>query len=109
MPRGSNPNSRKNLVDISTRTTKEQRKIQKKGGIVSGEKRRNWATFRDCFKDKMTDEDMEKAYAKLWELFLKDGKLDALAMLRDIFEDSSAVQNNITIKFGSQEMDEYGD
>ena len=109
MPKGDNPNSRKNLKPLNTRTKKAQREVQSKGGKVSAEKKRNWATFRDCFKDKMTDEDMEKAYAKLWELFLKDGKLDALAMLRDIFEDSSAVQNNINITFGSQEMEEYGD
>ena len=109
MPKGSNPNSKKNLRPQSTRTKEEQREVARKGGKASGESRRAFATFKECFKHEMTDEQMKVAYKKLWDLFLNDGKLEAFDRLRDICEDSSAVQNNITIQFGSQEMEEYGD
>lgn len=109
MAKGDNPNSRKNLKPLNTRTKKEQREIATMGGKASGESRRAFATFKECFKHEMTDEQMKLAYKKLWDLFLKDGKIEAFDRLKDIMDGSDNTANNITINFGSQEMEEYGD
>lgn len=81
----------------------------RKGGKASGESRRAFATFKECFKHEMTDEQMKLAYKKLWELFLKDGKIEAFDRLKDIMDGGESTANNINITFASQEMEEYGD
>lgn len=102
MPRG-NPQNFKPL------TTEEARKRGSKGGKASAEARRNYATFRECFKHRMTDEMMEKAFDKLWRMFINKGNLNAFDRINELTDTGENMANNITITFATQEMEEYGD
>ena len=81
-----------------------------KGGKASAMARQNYASLKECFKKKMTDEMKEEAFDKLWNLFIKHNNLNAFDKLKDLVEDEEqGTTNNVTIKFMSEGMEEYGD
>ena len=102
MPRG-NPQNFKPL------SPEEAKRRGRNGGRKSGEARRNYASFRECFKHQMTDEMMEKAFDKLWRMFINKGNLNAFDRLSECLGDDSPAANNITITFASEDMKDYGD
>ena len=63
-------------------SAKEAQIAGKKGGIKSGEVRRQYATFRDAFKAMMTDEDRQKIYDALITKAMS-GDVRAAEFLRD--------------------------
>ena len=83
MPRGDNPNSRANLKPLNTRTKKEQRKVQKKGGKASGESRKALGTWKSAYTRTLTDEDLDAILAKVKEM-ARRGNLNALDRLLKI-------------------------
>lgn len=100
----------KNITDLNKKRTPAERKAAAaKAGKASGTARRNYATFRECFKDQMTPEMMEKAFNKLWRMFINKGNLNAFDRLVELADEDKTTANNITITFASDEMDEYGD
>lgn len=110
MPRGSNPNSRANLKPVNQRTKKEQREIAVMGGKASGVARANYASLRECFKTRMTAETMDMMYDKLLMMFLKGNNLNAYDRLVAGTDDESDHKDaSVTIKFASEDMDQYGD
>lgn len=82
MPRGDNPNSRKNLKPQSTRTKKEQREVATMGGKASGEARRASASLTESLKKQLTPEIMDDLALMLIKR-AKQGNLKAYEFLRD--------------------------
>lgn len=82
MPRGDNPNSRKNLLPFSERTEKEQRKIQKKGGKASGEARALKKTLSESLKELCTPDILNELNQRLIQM-AKHGNLRAYEIIRD--------------------------
>ena len=83
MPRGDNPNSRKNLIRPSVDlTAEEQRKRASKAGKRSGEARKAYATLTEALKDQCTPEVMQELTAMLIKR-AKQGNLKAYELLRD--------------------------
>ena len=80
MPRGDNPNSRKNLI---VPTSKQARKNGRKGGKASGESRRALGTFKDAYKRTMTDDDLEAIIQRVRDM-ARRGNLNALDRLLKI-------------------------
>lgn len=64
------------------KSAKEAQIAGKKGGIKSGEVRRQYASFRDAFKAMMTDEDRQKIYDALITKAMS-GDVRAAEFLRD--------------------------
>lgn len=60
MPRGDNPNSRKNLVVSKNLTPEQRRESASKAGKASGEKRKALKTFRELDNENTTDEERLK-------------------------------------------------
>lgn len=79
MPRGDNPNSRKNLKVPSS---KEARKNGKKGGIASAEARAATKSLSDTLKEALTDEKRQKISEVLIGRALA-GNLKAFELIRD--------------------------
>jgi len=81
MPRGSSPNSRKNLIPFSERSKKEARENGKKGGIASGEARAAIKPLRELLKEQCSEDDrrqmnenlirMAKHNIRAYELLMK--------------------------------------
>ena len=100
----------KNITDLNKKRTPAERKTAAaKAGKASGIARRNYATLKDCFKEQMTPEMMEKAFNKLWRMFINKGNLNAFDRLAALADDEKTTANNITITFATDEMNEYGD
>ena len=89
MPRGENPNSRKNLKQFSKdekpkknkRSVSEARESGKRGGIKSGVVRASLKTFRE-----MSVEDSQEEKEKMWQMVKKlamSGDLKAFEIYRD--------------------------
>jgi len=91
MPRGSNPNSRANLIPLSERTKKEQRKIQKKAGKKSGEVRAAFKSLCDTVKEQCTNEDRQEI-AKVLVRMAKHGNLGAVDRLLKMFGEDPALK-----------------
>lgn len=64
------------------------------GGKRSGEVRRNYASLKECFKDKMTDEMKAQAFDKLWAMFQKGNNLNAYDRIASLIEDSENSHDN---------------
>lgn len=90
MPRGENPNSRKNLKQFSKdekpkknkRSVSEARESGKKGGIKSGAVRASLKTFRE-----MSVEDSQEEKEKMWQMVKKlamSGDLKAFEIYCDM-------------------------
>ena len=82
MPRGDNPNSRKNLIPFSERTEKEQRKIRQKAGVESGKARALKKTLNESLKELCTPEVLEELNQRLIQM-ARRGNLKAYEILRD--------------------------
>lgn len=82
MPRGDNPNSRKNLLINSERSPKEHSESSRKGGKASGEARRASATLTESLKKQLTPELMDELTMMLIKR-AKSGNLRAYELLRD--------------------------
>lgn len=82
MPRGDNPNSRKNLLKNSERNPKEHSEASRKGGKKSGEVRRALKSFKELDDENTTDE----MRLKMLEVLMKraiQGNLKAFEIYRD--------------------------
>lgn len=68
-------NNEENLVSLADRTTEEQRAIAKKGGIASGEARRQKATMKKTLEMLLEEENKKsgKTYRELATLGLIQG------------------------------------
>ena len=63
--RGQNPNSKKNLISLADRTREERIEIGKKGGIKSGETKRNQKNMRETLQDALKIELSKKKIQSL--------------------------------------------
>lgn len=79
MPRGSNPNSRKNLIIPST---EEARKNGRKGGIKSGEKRAVFKSLNEDLRERLTPELIAEINQRIISL-AKNGNLKAYELIRN--------------------------
>lgn len=80
MPRGDNPNSKRNLQKFGSE--REARESGSKGGIASGESRRATASITEAMKTALTPE----RAMKIAEVVIKraeQGNLKAYELLRD--------------------------
>ena len=92
------------------RTQSERRKAASKAGKASGQARANYASWKQCFRERCTPEQMKQMYDKLWTLFYKSNNLNALEMLlKGLDDDSTKNDAHVTVTFRSEDMDEYGD
>lgn len=108
MTKGNQKNT--NITDLNKKRTPAERKAAAaKAGKASGEARRNYACMRECFRDRLTSEQMEKAFDKLWRLFINKGNLKAFDIIMNVIGEETSTTKNITITFASEEMEEYGD
>lgn len=82
MPRGDNPNSRKNLIKPSEQTAEERRESARRAGIASGKARKEYATLTEALKDQCTPEIKAELTAMLIKR-AKAGNLKAYELLRD--------------------------
>lgn len=113
MPRGENPNSRKNLKPQNTRTKEEQREIAKMGGKASGESRRALKTFKELDDEYTTDEERLKMVKVLKQRAMQ-GNLKALELYRDTMgmkpiEKVEQTHTEIVIDLGELEDGDQGD
>ena len=92
MPRGSNPNSRANLIVPSS---KEARKNGKKGGIASGETRAAFKSLCDTVKEQCTNEDRQEI-AKMLVRMAKHGNLGAVDRLLKMFGEDPALKIEVS-------------
>ena len=82
MPRGSNPNSRKNLIDNSMRSPKEVRENGRKGGKKSGETRAAFKSLNDDLREQLTPELINEINQRIIAL-AKKGNLKAYELIRN--------------------------
>ncbi len=95
MGKGSNPNSRKNLIPFDVRSVEEARENGKKGGTKSGEVRRSGKFFREL--DQETTSEEEKI--KMWQTLKKkamQGDLKAFEIYRDTIGEKPTENMNIS-------------
>lgn len=104
----------KNLKPLNERTKSEQREIQKKGGVKSGESRRRKKALKDCMLDLLAlpvadrkyynnlaklgvnTEDMDNRTLLVVSLFskaVKDGDVAAFKEIRDLIGESGDQTN----------------
>lgn len=82
MPRGDNPNSRKNLIVNSERTPKERKKQAEKAGKASGEARALKKTISESLKELCTPDVLEAMNLRIISM-AKHGNLKAYELVRD--------------------------
>lgn len=82
MPRGSNPNSRKNLKPFSELTEEEQRKIRSKGGKTSGKVRGAFKSLNEDLREQLTPELINQINQRIISL-AKSGNLKAYELIRN--------------------------
>lgn len=83
MPRGDNPNSRKNLKTFDTRSKEEVREINARGGRASGETRRRRKTLREELLAMLEDGDMQESITLALLQQAKEGNTKAYEIVRD--------------------------
>ena len=82
MPRGSNPNSRKNLI-VNSERTPEQRKAQaRKAGKASGEVRGAFKSLNEDLREQLTPETINEINQRIIAL-AKKGNLKAYELIRN--------------------------
>ncbi|HCI73382.1 MAG TPA: hypothetical protein DHV42_02440 [Lachnospiraceae bacterium] len=79
MPRGDNPNSRKNLKRLSP---KEARENGKKGGVASAETRAVYKSLNADLRERCTPERIGKINERLLSM-AEHGNLKAYELIRD--------------------------
>jgi hypothetical protein len=93
MPRGDNPNSRKNLAKGKPFTAETAREASKKGLATQ----KYNASFRAAGKDLLTDEEM----AKMWKAMIqraKNGNITAFKTLFEVMGEGQIIENNGEIR-----------
>lgn len=83
MPRGDNPNSRKNLIVNSERTPQQRRKQAQKAGIASGESRSIRKTLTATLTEVCTDERRLNMVSRVVSM-AERGNLHAFEIVRDM-------------------------
>ena len=91
MPRGSNPNSRANLIANTERTPKQIQERNQKAGKKSGEVRAAFKSLCDTVKEQCTNEDRQEI-AKVLVRMAKHGNLGAVDRLLKMFGEDSALK-----------------
>ena len=94
MPRGTNPNSLKNLIVNSDLTPEERRKKASKMGKASGESRAILRTFKE-----MSADDSPEEKAKMWQMLKKramQGNLKAFEIYRDTIGEKPVDELNVS-------------
>lgn len=82
MPRGENPNSRKNLKQFNTLSMKERKELSRAGGRASGESKRFYKSFREINEETTTEAEKRKMLEKLKKKAIA-GDLRAFEIYRD--------------------------
>lgn len=82
MPRGSNPNSRKNLIPFTERSEEEVRKLNRKGGKKSGETRAAFKSLNEDLRERLTPELIAEINQRIISL-AKSGNLKAYELIRN--------------------------
>lgn len=95
MPRGSSPNSRKNLISNSERTPKERKKQAQKAGIASGEVRAAYASLRESLKERCTPERMARMNERLISM-AEHGNIAAWRLIMQALGEDPAQKIEVT-------------
>lgn len=82
MPRGSNANSRANLIRNSDLTPKQRREKAQKAGKASGEARALYKSLNEDLKEQCTPEKLNKINARIIAM-AERGNLKAYELIRD--------------------------
>lgn len=98
MPRGSNPNSRKNLKKFGSED-RDPKEYGKRGGEASVESRRIRKTFRELDLEETTDDEIRSMLNMVKKLGAR-GNLNAIKLYVDIVgmetkESSSEIDDNL--------------
>ena len=99
MPRGSNPNSRKNLKSYKSGDP-AAKAAQSKGGKRAAANKAAYKSLREHFKERLTDEDANQIYDILYALITKNKNLKALDRFTAILGDSSSAQVSVDATIG---------
>ena len=94
MPRGQNPNSKKALAENSKKTQFRGDNAVK-NGKKGNEAKKQYKTFKECFKANMTDEMRAELFAMLLNR-AKHGNLKAFEILRDTMGEIPKTENTDT-------------
>ena len=82
MPRGDNPNSRKNLIKNSERTPKQRKEQASKAGKASGEARAIYRSINEDLREQCTPERIAKINNRILSM-AEHGNLKAYELIRD--------------------------
>ena len=82
MPRGSNPNSRKNLIANTERTPEQIRERNRKAGIESGKVRGAFKSLNEDLREQLTPELINQINQRIISL-AKSGNLKAYELIRN--------------------------
>ena len=106
MPRGDNPNSRKNLIVNSERTPEERKEQAKKAGIASGKARALKKTLNESLKELCTPDVLNEINQRLIQM-AKHGNLKAYEILRDgLGENQKDKISKEQLKLRKQELEQ---
>ena len=97
MPRGDNPNSRKNLIRNADLSPKERSERAKKAGIASGVARGSLKSFRELDAETTTPEERQQMLDAL-KLKAKRGNLRAFEIYRDTIGEKPENKVNVNGK-----------
>lgn len=95
MPRGSNPNSKANLIVNSERTPKQRKAQAVKAGKKSGEVRAAFKSLCDTVKEQCTNEDRQEI-AKMLVRMARHGNLGAVDRLLKMFGEDPALKIEVS-------------
>lgn len=82
MPRGMNPNSKKNLIKNSDRTPKQRRAQASKAGKASGEVRAAFKSLNEDLRERCTPEKIREINERIINMAVH-GNLKAYELIRD--------------------------
>lgn len=94
MPKGDNPNSRKNLKPPSAYTPEELRARNAKAGRASGVAKRRAKSFREIDAETTTDEEKAAMWAMLKKMAAK-GNMKAFELYRDTIGEKPETAVNV--------------
>ncbi len=80
MPKGENPNSKKNLIQFSGRSREEVESISKAAGKKSGRSRQKLKSIRESLKAQLTEDDKRKMNERLISMAIH-GNLKAYQLI----------------------------
>ena len=108
MPRGSNPNSRKNLIANTERTPKQIKERNSKAGKESGKVRSAFKSLNEDLREQLTPEIINQINQRIISL-AKSGNLKAYELIRNgIGEDpTKKMELSGGIEYANFNMVEY--